>query len=372
MSKGTRFAILYMLDLTKSPMIVYMELTQACDLACIHCRASAIPYRSKDELTTKDITILVDEITKFTPTPAIVFTGGDPLKREDLFEILQYSINKGIRTCIAPSITPLLTDDILTKFKEIGIARIAFSLDGSNAKIHDSFRGINGSYDKTLSAIRHTAKINLPLQINTTVTKVNYDDIENIGHILEMFSNIVMWSVFFLVPTGRAKLEYDIEGSEYEKIFEIMYRISQTSHFDVKSTEAPHYRRFVIQKNKNTQKPSNTNNTPPIAKVRTDLHIGRLPNANDGKGIVFVSHTGNIFPSGFLQIPCGNVKKESIVFVYRESPTFKLLRDYSKLEGKCGKCEFKNICGGSRSRAYYLTGNLMGSDPKCIYIPNQK
>ncbi len=366
-----------MLDLTKSPMIVYIELTQACDLVCIHCRANAIPFRNANELTTKEVFKLVDEIANFgidihddnsITTPAIVFTGGDPLKRDDIFDILKYSINKGIRTCIAPSITPLLTNDILTKFKDIGIARIAFSLDGANSKIHDSFRGIDGSYNRTIAAITHTSKINLPLQINTTVTKRNYEDIENIGNLLKNFPNIVMWSVFFLVPTGRAKPEYDIAAQEYENAFEIMYKISKTSHFEVKSTEAPHYRRFIIQKNNSINKGYITD-FKQESSAKPSMKIGRLPNANDGKGIVFVSHTGEVFPSGFLQISCGNVKKENIVSIYRESPTFKLLRDYTKLKGKCGRCGFKNICGGSRARSFYLTGDLMGSDPKCIYLP---
>lgn len=369
-----------MLDLTKSPMIVYVELTQACDLACIHCRANANPNRSNDELTTKEIFNLVDNVVQFSDgssngnsmtTPAIVFTGGDPLKRPDLFDILQYSISKGIRTCIAPSITPLLTDDILTKFKDMGIARIAFSLDGSNAKIHDSFRGIDGAYNRTIAAITHTAKLNFPLQVNTTVTKENLNDIENIGYLVRLFLNIVMWSVFFLVPTGRAKLEHDISAEEYEKAFDIMYRVSRASHFEVKSTEAPHYRRFVIQKNKSISKENinDFNEQSSMLNLQPSMKIGRLPNANDGKGIIFVSHIGQVFPSGFLQIPCGNIKKDSIVSIYRESPTFKLLRDFSQLKGKCGKCEFKNICGGSRSRSFYLTDDLMGSDPKCIYIP---
>lgn len=362
-------------------MIVYIELTQACDLVCLHCRANANPYRSKEELDTKEIFKLIDSITAFTPVPAIVFTGGDPLKRDDLFLILKYSIEKGIRTCIAPSVTPLLTDEVLRKFKDIGISRIAFSLDGSNALIHDSFRGVSGSFDRTISAITYTCKLNLPLQINSTVTRRNYNDIKNIGYILRNFPNVVMWSVFFLVPTGRAKVEDDIEAFEYEKVFEIMYEISRISHFDVKSTEAPHYRRFVIQKNKTltTQQTGNSENEKlfsnqgalDVFKLKMDLRIGRLPNANDGKGIVFVSHTGNVFPSGFLQIPCGNVRRQDIVSIYQDSPTFKLLRDFSRLEGKCGRCEFKNICGGSRSRAFYLTGNLMGPEPKCVYIPQQ-
>lgn len=351
-------------DFSLSPFIVIWEVTQACDLACVHCRAEARPLRHPRELTTEEGKALIDEIIRFG-SPLLVLTGGDPIKRHDIFELIAYSVGKGLRTTISPSVTPLLRGDTIAKFKASGISRVAISLDGDTADIHDSFRGVRGSFDATLKAIGGCSSQGIPLQINTTVTRFNFNRLSSIAHIIEGF-NVVLWSVFFLVPTGRGRVEDEITPEQFEEAFSEMYELSKRVPFDIKSTEAPHYRRFLIQRwvseGKVGVKPTTSHNL--LDK------IGRAPlGINDGRGFVFISHTGDVYPSGFLPISGGNVRERSVVAIYRESQVFKEIRDYSKLKGKCGACEFKNICGGSRARAYALTGDFMESEPYCVYVP---
>jgi len=357
-------------DFNLSPFIVIWEVTQSCDLACVHCRADARCWRDPAELTTEEGFRLIDDITEFDSpmgSPLLVLTGGDPLKRPDIFELIKHAVGKGVRTTISPSITPLVTSKALIKFKESGVSRIAISLDGSTPDIHDAFRGVPGSFKRTADAILVCTEEGIPLQINTTVTKHNFDDLRNIAHLIEGF-NPVLWSVFFLVPTGRGKIEDEVSPEEYEYAFDTMSWVSETMSYDVKSTEAPHYRRFVLQQMAARSRERGRAANPARDKIH-DV-IGRAPaGINDGKGFVFISHTGDVMPSGFLPISGGNVREKSIVEIYRESPLFKEIRDYSKLKGKCGACEFKHVCGGSRARSYALTGDYLESEPYCVYIP---
>ncbi len=356
-------------DFSLSPFIVIWEVTQACDLACIHCRAKARPWRDPRELTTEEGYFLIDEIKKFG-SPLLVFTGGDPVKRKDLYDLIRYGVSMGLRTTVSPSVTPLLTKEVIRKFKESGISRMAISLDGSGPEIHDSFRGVNGSYEWTLRAMGDCSEEKIPIQINTTVTRYNFENLEEIAGLIRDFENVVLWSVFFLVPTGRGKKDDQISPEEYEASFHKMYELSKTMPYDIKSTEAPHYRRLFIQR---TLEESRRGEHPVVrdrVKVRWSDTIGRASRGiNDGNGFVFISHTGEVYPSGFLPISAGNVKQNSLVDIYRNSPLFRELRDYSKLKGKCGVCEFRKICGGSRARAFAMTGDYMESEPNCVYIP---
>ena len=355
-------------DMSLSPFIVIWEVTQACDLSCVHCRADAQSWRNITELSTEEAYSLISDIKQFG-NPVFVLTGGDPLKRDDIFDIVEHSVGKGLRTTMSPSVTPLLTRESIKKLKESGLSRIAISLDGSVHELHDSFRGINGAFDATMEAISTCNEIELPLQINTTVSKYNLEDIDNIATLIEGFSP-VLWSVFFLVPTGRGKRGDSITAKEYEKVFEKMYEYSLTMPYDIKSTEAPHYRRYVLEKNLDNARSNGQANG--ISGGDIENYIGRSPMAiNDGKGFVFISHTGEVFPSGFLPISCGNVRKRSIVDIYRNSRVFNKIRDYKLLKGKCGVCEFKYICGGSRARSFSITGDYMESEPYCAYIPER-
>ncbi len=356
-------------DFNLSPFIVIWEVTQACDLACIHCRAEAKPWCDPTELTTQEGYQLIDEIKRFG-SPLLVLTGGDPVKRKDIYDLIRYGVRKELRTTVSPSVTPLLTKDAIRKFKESGASRVAISLDGSSPEIHDTFRGVKGIFKWTMRAIQDCVAEKIPLQINTTVTRHNIEDLTNIALLIKDFNSVALWSVFFLVPTGRGKREDEISPEEYEAAFNTMYELSKTMPYDIKSTEAPHYRRLFIQKmlseSRNAKQPATTDRI----NVKMPDAIGRASRGvNDGNGFVFISHTGEIFPSGFLPVSAGNIRQENLVDIYRNSTLFRELRDYTKLKGKCGFCEFRQVCGGSRARAFALTGDYMESEPYCVYIP---
>jgi radical SAM protein len=351
-------------DFNECPFIAIWEVTQACDLACVHCRASAQPKRHPEELSTAEGKQLIDQIAGWK-VPVFVLTGGDPIKRPDLFELINYSRTVGVRVSLTPSATPLLTRDVVVRLKEAGLARLAVSMDGASAATHDAFRGLSGSFARTLDAVRWANEVNLPVQINTTFSRRNVFEIDEIVSLMEKL-RITLWSVFFLVPTGRGKLNDLLDADEFEAIFERIHQLSKSATFDIKTTEAQHYRRFILQK-KVFEKRAGTFEIQ--TRVSTD-ELGRAPRGlNDGKGFVFISHKGEVFPSGFLPVAAGSIREQSLENIYRESPLFRNLRDTSLLDGKCGACEFKQICGGSRARAYALTGNPLGEEPCCAYVP---
>ncbi len=339
-----------MFDFDKSPLLVIWEVTRACDLACVHCRACPIAERNPKELTTAEGVALLQEIKRFG-SPLVVFTGGDVMKRPDLFTLIEASVTLGLRTTTSPSATPLLTNEMIDRFQASGISRMAISLDGPDAATHDAFRGIPGTFDRAIQALRHAQEIGLETQIQTTVTRFNIEKLRDIARIVGEVGG-KMWSVFFLVTTGRARPEDDLTAEEYEQVFATLYDIAKTSTFDVKTTEGMHYRRYLAQH-------------PPLPD-----HGWHTATVNDGKGFVFVSHTGDICPSGFLPVTAGNVRTDSLVDVYRNSSLFRILRNLQLREGKCGHCEYKKLCGGSRARAYALTGDVLAEDPRCVYQPS--
>ncbi len=347
------------MNFDQSPMLVIWEVTQACDLACVHCRASAQSERNPAELTTVQGYRLLDEIRSFGE-PLMVFTGGDPLKRPDLFDLIRYGVKIGLRTNVTPSATPLLTAEAIEGFKAAGVTRMAISLDGPDAASHDDFRGIPGTFDRAMFALRHARDIGLDTQLQTTVTRRNMDRLPEMAELAKEVRTR-MWSLFFLIVTGRALENDDLQAAEYEGVFEFMYELSKTAPFGVKTTEAMHYRRYVAQRIKAEHGPTQNENAKGVAF--------RTAGVSDGKGFVFVSHQGEIYPSGFLPVSGGNVLRDSLTDVYRNSPLFKSLRDTGQREGKCGICEYQKICGGSRSRAYASTGNYLAEDPSCVYQP---
>jgi len=353
------------INFNERPFIAIWEVTQACDLACVHCRASAQPDRNPLELSTDEGKQLIDQIAALK-VPVFVLTGGDPIKRPDLFDLISHARSVGVRVSLTPSATPLLTKDVVVRLKEAGLARLAVSMDGARAKTHDAFRGMNGSFARTLDAVRWANEIGLPVQINTTFSRRNFDEIDEIVVLMEKLK-ITLWSVFFLVPTGRGKLNDLLSAEEFESVFAKIYSLSRTASFDIKTTEAQHYRRFVLQQRVAERK---SGRGPDSLHERSVDAIGRAPRGlNDGKGFVFISHKGEVFPSGFLPLAAGNIREQELATIYRDSPLFRDLRDTSKLEGKCGSCEFKEICGGSRARAHALTGDPHAEEPCCSYIP---
>ena len=355
------------IDFNERPYIAIWEITQACDLSCVHCRACAQPKRNPLELSTDEGKRLIDQVAEMN-IPVFVLTGGDPIKRPDLFELIQYATQVGVRVSLTPSATPLLTREIIHRLKRCGLARLAVSLDGSNQEIHDAFRGLSGSFDRTMEAIEWANEAGLPVQINTTFSRRNYEDFDRIAMLLEN-KRIALWSVFFLVPTGRGKLGDLLADFEFENIFSKLYCLSQRASFHIKTTEAQHYRRYALQQDVLKKQGKQMPETGSFHKEQDS--IGRAPRGlNDGKGFVFIAHTGEVYPSGFLPISGGNVRIQSLRHIYRNSAIFRQLRMPDQLGGKCGACEFRNICGGSRARAYTVAGDPMAEEPCCSYVPD--
>jgi len=362
----------------ETPFLAIWEVTQSCDLACKHCRAAAQPIPHPDELTHAEGKALIDQIAAMH-IPIFVFTGGDPLKRKDVFELIRYAAEKGVHVAVTPSATPLLTRDAIFKLKEAGVVRLGISLDGSTPEIHDTFRGLPGAWARTIQAIEWAGEAGLPIQVHSTISRHNAQDLDNLCSLFEKLA-IVMWNVFFLVPVGRGQLGDLLSGDEFEQVFQKIYELSQRANFQIKTTEAMHYRRYLLQHNLEERRmghghpgghPHGAAYEPgaPTADARDRAMGWATRRVNDGKGFLFVSHTGNVYPSGFLPIHAGNVRQTPLAEIYREAPIFKALRDTSRLEGKCGACEYKEICGGSRARAYAVTGDPLAQEPCCIYQP---
>lgn len=359
-------------DFNINPFIVIWELTRACQLKCLHCRAEAQYMRDPRELTFEEGKKLIDQIYDMQ-NPMLVFTGGDPLMRPDVYEIADYAIKKGVRVSMTPSATPNVTKEAIEKAKEVGLARWAFSLDGPTALIHDHFRGTNGSFDLTMNAIKYLHELEIPIQINTVISRYNVHVLDEMAKLIEEL-NCVLWSVFFLVPTGRGKDSDMISPVEHEQVFRWLHDLSKRVKFDIKTTAAQHYRRVVIQsKMRETREEQiKIKYEDALMQGKTGQFdgLGRAPKGvNDGNGFVFISHIGDVYPSGLLPIKGGNVKETPLAEIYRESQLFKDLRNPDKYKGKCGVCEFRYVCGGSRSRAYAMTGDYMESEPFCVYIP---
>ncbi|SDZ74681.1 radical SAM protein, BA_1875 family [Thalassobacillus cyri] len=361
-------------DYNENPFIVIWELTRACELKCLHCRAEAQYMRDPRELSFEDGKKLIDDIYEME-NPMLVFTGGDPLMRPDVFDIAEYAVKKGVRVSMTPSATPNVTKEAMEKAKEVGLSRWAFSLDGPNAAVHDHFRGTSGSFNLTMNAIKYLHELQMPIQINTVISRYNYDHLDEMAALIEEL-DCVLWSVFFLVPTGRGQEKDMITPVEHEKTFKWLYELSKRVPFDIKTTAAQHYRRVVIQNKMRESSQTTANkeiNYQDALMNGTTGQIdglGRAPKGvNDGNGFVFISHIGDVYPSGLLPIKAGNVKETPLATIYRESEVFKNLRNTDAYKGKCGVCEFRHVCGGSRSRAYAMTGDYMESEPYCVYIP---
>ncbi len=347
-------------DFVKSPFLVFYEITRACDLACAHCRACAQPQRHPHELTPELSRALVDDLLRFEKPPLLVLTGGDPIKREDVFDLTAYATGKGLNVAMTPSATPLVTHQALQKLHAAGLHRLALSLDGADPATHDDFRNVPGSYQRTFEILADARQVGLPLQINTTITRRNVEQVDAMAELIAR-EKTVLWSVFFLVPVGRGLHEERIDARQCEQVFERLWHHAQQQNFSIKTTEAHHYRRFVLQKMGNPQ--HNPQGVHHNQQQRAPLGV------NDGKGVMFISHIGQVFPSGFMPIDCGRFPEQSLVSIYQNSPMLQQLRNPDGFHGKCGVCEYRQICGGSRARAYAVTRDPLASEPDCIYTP---
>jgi len=337
----------------RAPLRVYWEVTRACDLACRHCRAEARPDPDPDELTTQQARALLEDLLAFAPAgdalPRLVLTGGDPLKRADLFHLISAARARGFKVSISPSATPLLTPGVITRFRAAGVEAISLSLDGSRPARHDAFRGIPGTYDRTLATARMAELVALPVQINTLVAG------ETLGDLPEIYERVcdvgaARWSLFFLVTVGRGATLQPVTPREADAVMRWAGGLRKQRNIPlVTTTEAPHFRRVMGE--------------------LTHAPRGHAGGVRDGNGILFISHTGDVTPAGFLPTVVGNVTRDDIVTLYRDDPLFVALRAPDGFGGRCGRCELRWECGGSRSRALATCGDPLAEDPLCTYIP---
>ncbi|OYR77124.1 TIGR04053 family radical SAM/SPASM domain-containing protein [Halorubrum ezzemoulense] len=341
------------LDTDRRPLVLVWEVTQACGLACRHCRANARPQRHPDELTTAEGKRPLADAAAFGDGQLVVLSGGDPLARDDLTELVAHGDDLGLRMTITPSGTRSLTPERVSDLGDAGIARMALSLDGSTRERHDAFRG-EESFADTVAAARAARDAGIQLQINTTVCA---DTVEDLPAIRDRVRDLgaVLWSVFFLVPVGRGRVLDPVSPERAEAAMAWLHEVSEEERFGVKTTEAPFYRRVGIQR---------------AEAGSADAGADRRGGITAGRGFAFVGHTGEVYPSGFLPESAGNVRERSAVDVYRNADLFESLRDPDGFSGKCGACEFRHVCGGSRSRAYAVTGDPTDSDPLCPYVPD--
>lgn len=344
-------------DFPLRPLQVTWEITQSCYRKGAYGRVAA-RARTKQELSTAEAFHVVDEVAAMH-VPLLAVTGGDPLARGDLLPVLQYASRHSVRTSLTLLPTPLLTRDAISDLKDCGLMRAAFWLHGSTAALHDSCSAA-GAYRHTLEAIGWCHEVALPVQVNTTIVRRNLHDLNSAIELLSRL-DIVLWNVFFFVPPGPDQAGDLLTPEEHEEVFAKLYAASGRVRFQIKTTEGQHYQRFLLQKRARESRGRMTETESITCAPR---------GVNDGKTLAFINHVGEVYPSRFLPLSCGNVKAQPLSQIYCDSPLFVSLRDSSQLKGKCGRCSVRNVCGGSRARAYALTGDVFAEDPGCAYRPD--
>ena len=345
------------LDTDERPLVLVWELTRACELACEHCRADARPERHPDELTTAEGKRLLEAVREFGEGQLVVLSGGDPMARPDTVELVEHGVEQGLQVTLTPSGTESLTGDVVADLADAGLRRMALSIDGGSAAVHDAFRGEDGSFEATIRAARQAREAGLPLQVNTTVCAGTVDELPQVRALVAEL-DAVLWSVFFLVPVGRGAVLDPVSPARAEQVMDWLVDVRRTADFGVKTTEAPHFRRVAAQRARRGD-----------GERAAHGAAGGSNGIYAGDGFAFVSHVGEVYPSGFLPEPAGDVREDHVVDVYRDADLFERLRDRDALAGKCGACGFRHACGGSRSRAYAHTGDPMAADPLCSYVP---
>ncbi|HET6689473.1 MAG TPA: radical SAM protein [Miltoncostaeaceae bacterium] len=340
-------------DLERHPIVVAWEVTRACGYRCRHCRADAMPRPAPGQLDHAESLALIDDLARFAGS-ILVLTGGDPMLRPDLADLVARAAGRGLRVALTPSATARVTPERLDALRRAGVAQVAVSLDGPDAATHDALRGVRGSFARTLRILRHAREAGFPLQVNTTLTA------GGLGRLDEMARRVAtvrpaLWSVFFLVPTGRGARGDMLPAHAQERALRRLVRMRGRLPMPMKVTAAPAVRRVQDQMAAEGLIPP----PPPPVPV------------NDGRGFMFVSHDGHVAPSGFLPLPAGNVRARSAVDLYRGAPLFRALRDPSRLRGRCGRCEWRDVCGGSRARAFALSGDPLAEEPTCAYRPRR-
>ena len=352
--------------------VVAWESTVACNLACVHCRASAQTMPEADELTTEQVFRLIDQLGEIG-RPIFIISGGEPLMRPDIYDIAAYGTQRGLRVAISPNGT-LITPQVVGRLKGAGVRRISVSIDGSTDERHDAVRGTPGAFEAAMEGLAACRQDGLDFQLNTTVMRQTRDDLPAIRD-LAVRIGAVAWHVFMLVPTGRGKIDDEVSPQEYEAILNEIYQMSQSSPIPIRVTCGPHFMRVVAQNRRGDRKQPNL-----VGSRRgghSSGHPGKHPGGMDrttrgclaGDGYCFVSYRGDVMPCGYFPVVAGNILQQPLSELYAQSPLFQALRDLDRFEGKCGVCEFRRVCGGCRARAYSLTGNYLAQEPYCIYQP---
>lgn len=362
------------MDYAERPMLVFWETTRACLLACRHCRASATTQAPAGELTTAEGRRLIEQVAGFgRPHPILVLTGGDCLLRPDLFDLTGYATSLGVPVCLSPSVTPLLDGEMIGRIAASGVKAVSVSLDGASAATHDGVRGIPGHFGATAAAIGELVAAGMKVQVNTTVMTGNVAELADVAALVAE-TGAQMWEVFFLVQVGRGQAAGAISAAEHDAVCHFLFDASRYG-FVVRTVEAPFFRRTVLLRRDGCPPPDSELYIRLTARLRDRLGPpARQPSAHtaatrDGKGIMFVSSTGDVYPAGFLPLSLGNVRGRPLRDIYTGSP---LLRDIraARFAGRCGRCGYADLCGGSRARAYAATGDPLGEDPACAYRPH--
>lgn len=343
------------------PRLIAWESTQACNLACRHCRASAQQEPAQDELTTGEVMRLIDQIAALSRLIFII-SGGEPLMRDDVFDIATYATEQGLRTAISPNGT-LITPEAVGGMAKAGIRRVSVSIDGSTPARRDAIRGAPGAFDGAVRGIEHLCRGELPFQINTTVMRQNVDDLGAL-HDLVVSLEAAAWHIFMLVPTGRGRIDDELTPQGYEAILNRIYDTALDSPIPLRVTCGPQFMRLMLVRKRESERLPNI--------VGRERGLDRMSKGClAGTGYCFISHRGDVYPCGYLPALAGNVRDVPFETPYQESPVFRRLRDLSQLEGKCGQCPFIHRCGGCRARAFALTGNYMAEEPYCAYEPRR-
>lgn len=348
-------------DGTPPLRLVAWEVTRSCNLVCKHCRAEAHTEPYPNEFSTEEAKALIDTFPE-TGSPIIIFTGGEPLMRPDIFELVRYARSKGLRSVMAPNGT-LITPEIAKEIKDSGIARCSISIDGAEAESHDTFRGMPGAFDASMRGIAYLKEHGVEFQINTTVAKWNLNKFKDIFALAEKLG-AAAWHIFLLVPMGRATeiQEQVISAEEYEEVLNWFYDFRKTTSMHLKATCAPHYYRIMRQRAKEDGVPVTPENFGMDARTRGCL---------GGTGFCFISHTGQVQPCGYLELDCGNVRSTPFPEIWRSSTYFQQFRTPVAYKGKCKTCEYHKVCGGCRARAYSIHGDHMAQEPLCSYTPKR-
>ncbi len=361
------------------PLLVFWEMTRACGLACAHCRASAQLQPMPNELTTPEGMALIDELGRTSsPSPILVLTGGDCLMREDIVALAAHAKDAGVHVAIAPSVTPRLQDDVLIELRRLGVKAASISLDGSSPDTHDGIRGIPGHYDSTVVALRQLNRLGFKLQVNTTVMSLNATELADVAAVL-CETGVPIWEVFFLIGIGRGVGIAPISPRDNEDVCHFLVDAARYGLL-VRTVEAPFFRRVQAQRAARPDgDPAEVFSLGPLYRQlisrlydrlgppRTALPLAPTVATRDGLGIIFVGYDGTVHPSGFMEVDLGNVRDSGLLTIYREHPLLKSIRQ-AEFPGYCGKCEFRQLCGGSRARAYVTSGDPLGDDVACLDV----